>query len=92
MEKCPFDKQLKYKNNIFWLKPELIAEIQSAELTKDNNWTVMAFGVDKYVDGVEQEYFWKETNTPSGYQLVGNNIFDIRGAVASDTLHTDRRL
>ena len=33
----------------------------SATLSADNNWTVMALGVDKYANGHELEYYWKET-------------------------------
>ena len=45
----------------------------SATLNAGNNWTVMALGVDKYANGHELEYYWKET-VPSGYVLSGNTV------------------
>ena len=35
VKKCPFDKNFKKSEQITWLSPKLIAEIQYAELTKD---------------------------------------------------------
>ncbi len=48
-------------------------------LKADNNWTAMVLGVDKYEDGKELEYFWKETSVPDGYTL------DTTGAVEITT-------
>ena len=45
-------------------------------LKKDNNWTAVILGVDKYEDGKLVQYYWKEKTVPAGYTL------DTTGAVA----------
>ena len=36
VQDCPFEKEFKHSKNVIWLNPKLIAEIQYAELTKEN--------------------------------------------------------
>ena len=60
-EKCPFSSEIKIEN-VIWLKPKYVAEIQFAELTKDNlirQPSFIALREDKKVKDVVLEDKWK---------------------------------
>ena len=50
-------------------------------LNDDNNWSAMVLGVDKFVGGKEQEYFWKEVTALDGYTLTNaaSEVEEIEG-------------
>ncbi len=62
VDKCPFAIEKKIKN-VVWLKPKFVAEIQFAELTKDNllrQPSFIALREDKDVKDVVLEEIWKK--------------------------------